>query len=230
MYMNRLLKRVLTFAGISILACGVFSVAAMATAMSSPRTDREHIAMMDVQRPGEISRAGLVAALPHAVYHSANSPVARGASTSKAPAQPASGSPSAPRCGKVIDVNLTTQRLDASECGHAFISTPITSGRPGLRTPTGNFTIFFKERDVYFYSPWPSGDPNYYPPMFVAYAMEFLDGGYFLHTDPDEPAAAFGPGSQNGPFASHGCVHVPYSAMVALFGWADGGTTVTVHY
>ncbi|HSP10494.1 MAG TPA: L,D-transpeptidase, partial [Candidatus Dormibacteraeota bacterium] len=107
---------------------------------------------------------------------------------------------------------------------------PITSGRPGLRTPTGTFSNFLKEQGVYFNSPWPKGNPNYYPPMFVASAMEFLGGGYFLHTDPDEPLASFGPGSQDGPYASHGCVHVPSSVMVGLFGWAGDATQVRIHY
>ncbi len=136
----------------------------------------------------------------------------------------------APGCGRSIDVNLTTERLVASECGQVVIATAITSGRPGLRTPTGAFQVFLKERNVYFYSPWPAGDPNYYPPMFVAYAMEFLGGGYFLHTDPDEPAGAFGAGSQNGAYASHGCVHVPIAAMASLYSWATGGTPVDIHY
>lgn len=133
-------------------------------------------------------------------------------------------------CGKVIDVDLTTQHLVATACGQVFISTPITSGRPGLRTPTGAFSIFLREQGVYFNSPWPKGDPNYYPPMFVAYAMEFLGGGYFLHTDPDEPLGTFGPGSQNGPYASHGCVHVPIPVMVHLYAWAANGTRVVIHY
>jgi hypothetical protein len=121
-------------------------------------------------------------------------------------------------CPKVIDVNLTTQRLVAGECGRTFAATPITSGRPGLRTATGNYSIYFKEQDVHFYSPWPEGDPNYYPPMFVAYALEYLDG-FFLHSDPDEPDSAFGQGSENGLYARNGCVHVPYSAMTKLFDW-----------
>lgn len=141
--------------------------------------------------------------------------------------------PGAPRlaaCSPLIDVNLTAQQLVASTCGKVEIATPITSGRPGLRTPTGAFKLFLKEQDVYFYSPWPQGDPNYYPPMFVAYAMEFLDGGYFFHTDADEPASAFGAGSEDGPYASHGCVHVPLSVMVPLYRWAAVGTIVQIHY
>jgi lipoprotein-anchoring transpeptidase ErfK/SrfK len=133
-------------------------------------------------------------------------------------------------CSKTIDVNLTAQQLVASECARVFAATPITSGRPGLSTPTGAFAIVLKEQDVTFFSPWPQGDPNYYPPMPVAYAMEFLDGGYFLHTDADEPPSAFGPGSEDGPYASHGCVHVPTAVMERLYAWAADGTAVSIHY
>jgi lipoprotein-anchoring transpeptidase ErfK/SrfK len=133
-------------------------------------------------------------------------------------------------CRKVIDVNLTTQQLVASTCGSAYAATPITSGMAGLRTPTGSFSILLKRRNVYFYSPWKPASPYYYSPMFVAYAMEFRQGGFYLHTDPAEPSGAFGAGSQNGPYASHGCVHVPYPVMVALFSWAGKGTQVRIHY
>ena len=133
-------------------------------------------------------------------------------------------------CAKAIDVNLTTQRLLAFECDRIFLASPVTTGRLGLRTPTGTFSVFMKEQDVTFISPWPQGDPNYYPPMQVAYAMEFLDGGYFLHTDPDEPVTAFGQGSEDGQYASHGCVHVPVDVMVRLYPWAGDGTAVTIHY
>jgi lipoprotein-anchoring transpeptidase ErfK/SrfK len=129
-----------------------------------------------------------------------------------------------------IDINLTRQELVAWSCGRVFMSTPITSGMPGLRTPIGTFAITWKQRDVYFQSPWPPDSPYYYPPMFVAYAMEFLGGGYFIHTDPDEPASAYGGGSENGSYASHGCVHVPDAAMLGLFSWAATGTTVQIHY
>ena len=99
-----------------------------------------------------------------------------------------------------------------------------------LRTPTGHFSIFVKERNVTFYSPWPTSSPYYYSPMSVAYAEEFAGGGYFLHTDPNEPSSAFGPGSENGPNASHGCVHVPYGVMASLYAWAPYGTSVYIHY
>jgi len=130
----------------------------------------------------------------------------------------------------LIDVDLTTQELVAEAGGQVVLSTPVTSGMPGLRTPTGCFSIYRKLTNTVFTSPWPLGSQYYYSPMQVAYAMEFLSGGFFLHTDPNEPDSAFGPGSEDGPDASHGCVHVPLDVMTQLFPWAPDGTVVHIHY
>ena len=130
----------------------------------------------------------------------------------------------------LIDVDLSTQELVAEAGGQVVLSTPITSGMPGLRTPTGCFSIYRKLTNTVFTSPWPPGSQYYYSPMPVAYAMEFLGGGFFLHTAPNEPDSAFGPGSENGPDASHGCVHVPLDVMTQLFPWTPYGTVVHIHY
>jgi lipoprotein-anchoring transpeptidase ErfK/SrfK len=59
--------------------------------------------------------------------------------------------------------------------------------------------------------------------------MEFLGGGFFIHDAPWEPASDFGPGSENGVDASHGCVHMPTPTMAWLYGWSPIGTTVILH-
>jgi lipoprotein-anchoring transpeptidase ErfK/SrfK len=38
-----------------------------------------------------------------------------------------------------------------------------------------------------------------------------------------------GPGSENGPYASHGCVHIPSTALPNLYNWANIGATVVVN-
>ena len=54
-------------------------------------------------------------------------------------------------------------------------------------------------------------------------------GGFFIHDAPWEPSSAFGPGSQNGVDASHGCVHIPTPTMAWLYAWSPIGTTVIIH-
>jgi lipoprotein-anchoring transpeptidase ErfK/SrfK len=77
-------------------------------------------------------------------------------------------------------------------------------------------------------SPWPLGSPFYYPPTWVGDAMEFIGNGTFLHSADWEPDGAFGPDSDDGPYASHGCVHVLPGPLQQLYDWAAIGTTVVV--
>ena len=133
----------------------------------------------------------------------------------------------APRNQKAVVVRLGTQTLTAYLDGRPVLTTPVTTGRPALPTPVGSFYIHSRFSPYTFISPWPKGNPYWYPPTPVTWAMYFYDND-FLHDDPGEPASAFGAGSQNGPYASHGCVHVPHDAMSFLYDWLPVGATVIV--
>lgn len=131
--------------------------------------------------------------------------------------------------GKVIEIDVTTQSAIFFEDGCIAGSALVTTGRPGLRTPTGTFHIYAKYSPITLISPWPQSSPYYYSPEKAQYAMEFLRGGFFIHDAPWEPSTAFGPGSQNGVDASHGCVHIPTPTMAWLYAWSPIGTTVIIH-
>jgi hypothetical protein len=131
--------------------------------------------------------------------------------------------------GKVIDVDVTTQSAVFFDDGCIAGQALVTTGRPGLRTPTGTFRIYAKYSPITLISPWPQSSPYYYSPEKAEYAMEFLRGGFFIHDAPWEPSSGFGPGSQNGPDASHGCVHMPTPTMAWLYAWSPIGTTVIIH-
>jgi lipoprotein-anchoring transpeptidase ErfK/SrfK len=141
---------------------------------------------------------------------------------------------SANRCGHpvpaghVIALDLTAQEIVFYDNGCAVRAATVTTGRPALPTPTGTFSVFTKFSPFVFHSPWPPGSPYWYPTSPVGYAMEFARGGYFLHDAPWEPASEYGPGSQNGSGASHGCVHIPAPDMAWAYGWAQIGTPVIV--
>ena len=111
--------------------------------------------------------------------------------------------------GKVIDIDVSTQSAVFFDDGCIAGSTLVTTGRPGLRTPTGTFHIYAKYSPITLISPWPTSSPYYYTPEKATYAMEFLGGGFFIHDAPWEPTSDVRPGSQNGVDASHGCVHIP---------------------
>ena len=138
--------------------------------------------------------------------------------------------------GKVIVVNLSQQWLYAYENGQQVFSEAVMTGRPGLETPTGTFHVFAKLSPTTFYSPFPYGSVNWYPPTYINYALEFLSGGFFIHDSWWH--SVYGPGTnvwhydpvdgwQNG---SHGCVAMPLSAAAWLYNWAPIGTTVQITY
>jgi lipoprotein-anchoring transpeptidase ErfK/SrfK len=136
-------------------------------------------------------------------------------------AAPASGVP------KAVVVRLGDQTLTAYLDGKPILTTPVTTGRPALPTPIGSYSIKYRASPYVFTSPWAPGSPYWYPPTPVTWAMYFYDND-FLHDDPGEPSGAYGAGSQYGPYASHGCVHVPHSAMAFLYQWLPVGAPVIV--
>jgi lipoprotein-anchoring transpeptidase ErfK/SrfK len=128
---------------------------------------------------------------------------------------------------RAVVVRLGSQTLTAYLNGKPILKTPVTTGRPALPTPIGSFHVQFRASPYVFHSPWPPGSAYYYPPTPVTWAMEFYEGD-FLHDDPAEPAGDFGSDSQNGYFASHGCVHVPHDVMSWLYNWLPVGAPVIV--
>jgi lipoprotein-anchoring transpeptidase ErfK/SrfK len=140
----------------------------------------------------------------------------------------AGGCGAAVPAGKVMVVSLGQQSAVYYQDRCVVNSSPVTTGRPGLRTPTGSFHVFSRSSPAHFVSSWPRSSPNYYTPETTRWSLGYESGGYYIHDAPWEPADAFGPGSQNGPSASHGCIHVPTDVMQWLYGWAGNGTRVIV--
>ncbi len=131
--------------------------------------------------------------------------------------------------GKSIYISLSLQEMVFYDNGCAVNATPVTTGRPLLRTPTGTFHIFDKQSPYVFISPWPPGSPFWYPTSPVNWVMEFDQGGYYIHDAPWEPTDQYGPGSENEiPAASHGCVQTPGSVMAWAYSWTPMGTPVVI--
>jgi lipoprotein-anchoring transpeptidase ErfK/SrfK len=136
--------------------------------------------------------------------------------------------PVATSSGRTIVIQLGSQSLTAYDRGVVVLATPITTGRPELPTPVGEGAVFRRASPYLFISPWPLGDSYCYAPSWVNWALEFYGGGCFIHDAPWQPAGTYGPGSDYGPYASHGCVHVPSGAMRSLYQWATNDTPVIV--
>ncbi|HSR23311.1 MAG TPA: L,D-transpeptidase [Candidatus Eisenbacteria bacterium] len=131
---------------------------------------------------------------------------------------------------QLIVIHLATQKLVAYDHGCPFLTSLVTTGRAGLRTDQGTFTIHAKYASYLMHSPWqPSTNPLWYPDTVVHDAMLIVPAdGTFIHSAEWEPESAYGPGSEDGPYHSHGCVHVPNGPLATLYGWANVGATVIV--
>ena len=130
---------------------------------------------------------------------------------------------------QLIVVSLNGQHLQAFDHGRLAADALITTGRPELPTDVGRMQVVRKSSPWTMQSPWKKGSPYWYPDTKVQMVLWFTNTGEGLHDAAWEPAFAFGPGSNTGPFASHGCIHTPAEVMGFLFSWAAVGTPVVVY-
>ncbi len=136
--------------------------------------------------------------------------------------------------GKEIVISISRQWMFVYDKGKRIYDAPITTGQPALSTPTGTYHILAKLSPTTFYSPWPPGSPYWYPATHINYALQWKEGGFFLHDS--WWRTLYGPGTNlyhydpvdgwmNG---THGCITMPLNAAVWLYKWALIGTTVRI--
>lgn len=137
---------------------------------------------------------------------------------------------------KIIMVSIQGQFIQAFDHGTLVRWDYVTTGRPGMETPTGFFNIGWKLTPFTFepISTDPKS-PYFGYPSKVQYAMEFAAGGYFIHDTwwrtiygPPLTTWHWDPGRGEYQEGSHGCVNTPLEMMTYLFTWAPVGTTVIV--
>ena len=119
-----------------------------------------------------------------------------------------------------IDVNLSTQRLQAYEGDRVVLNTRVSSGIARYPTITGTFGIQRKYRyDDMTGGSWARGDYYYLPN--VPYAQYFYAGyalhGTYWHTSFGTPM-------------SRGCINLSTPDAAWLFNWTSIGTKVVIHY
>lgn len=119
---------------------------------------------------------------------------------------------------KVIDINLTTQTLTLLQDEKSVFSTPISSGKPGCETPTGQFEVYAKDR-VTDMASTPEAVEFYYAPD-IPFVLWFY-GSYSIHGTYWH--------NEFGRVRSHGCVNVPVGAAEYIYGWTTIGTPVRIH-
>ncbi len=120
---------------------------------------------------------------------------------------------------KVIDVNLTTQRLVALDRGRVIYKAPVATGKDGFETPVGTHYIYYKlrtrtMRGTLNGETWIVPDvPN----------VMYIKGGVALH------GAYWHNKFGTGVRLSHGCVNLSLRDAAWLYDWAPVGTRVVVH-
>lgn len=134
-----------------------------------------------------------------------------------------------------IDIDLAVQKAFLLQDGKVVYESPISSGRPGHQTPTGNFQVLEKDenhlsslygkivdteghtvvRDADCDTPVPKGAKFVQAPM--KHFLRF-DGANGMHT-----------GYLPGYPASHGCVRMPDVKAELFFSIAEVGTPVRIH-
>lgn len=113
---------------------------------------------------------------------------------------------------KRIDVDQSTQELNAYQGNILVIKTNVSTGRPGHHTPNGDFQTGPKERMHYSHK---------YNDAEMPYAIQ-VNGDVFLHGYTSVPSYP----------ASHGCVRIPLGRKNParyLFGWVERGIDTKIH-
>ncbi len=137
---------------------------------------------------------------------------------------------------KVIVVSIAGQFLQAYDHGKLVNWTYVTTGRPGMDTPTGFFNVQFELSPILFYpiSTNPSS-PDFGFLTKARYGLDFAPNGYYIHdawwrTIYGPPNASFhwDPGRGEYQVGSHGCVNTPLQMMAWLYLWTPVGTPVIV--
>ncbi len=118
-----------------------------------------------------------------------------------------------------IEVNLSSQYMIVWDGTIDLAETYVSTGRPGFDTPTGTFYINSK-LDSQTMEGVLGGE--YYNVPDVPWVMYFTDRGHAIH----------GTYWHNnfGETMSHGCVNLPMDFAAWLYGIADIGTRVEIHY
>lgn len=119
---------------------------------------------------------------------------------------------------KWIKINLDSQTLSYGIGPRIFDFFPISTGKQGYQTPTGEFTILNKV---------PKAWSKTYG-LWMPYWMAFTNKGHGIHELPFWPGGYREGESHLGRAVSHGCVRLGLGPAKKLYDWADIGTKVIV--
>lgn len=119
---------------------------------------------------------------------------------------------------KKIIIHLKTQTMDMVENGEVLNTFKISSGRRGMETPTGSFSILSKTPRAY--------SKTY--GLYMPYWMAFTTRGHGIHELPEWPGGLKEGENHLGTPISHGCVRLGVGPAKILYEWAEIKTPVEV--
>ncbi len=122
--------------------------------------------------------------------------------------------------GKYIDVNTAAQVMTLFENGRAVDAYMISSGKPGMDTPKGEFAIHNQAL-----RPW-SKKYSLYMPHWQAITP---DGLYGIHELPEWPGGYKEGANHLGTPVSHGCIRLGVGSAKRVYEWSTVGTPVVIY-
>ena len=123
--------------------------------------------------------------------------------------------------GKLIEVNLQTQKMRMCENGKAIKEMPISSGKPETPTPTGNFRVINKSLMIY------SKLADCWLPFWVGFSQ---DGQYGFHELPICQGKEGRTDSEDvGQPVSLGCIRLNIGDAEVFYKWAEIETPVFIY-
>ena len=122
--------------------------------------------------------------------------------------------------GKYIDVDIARQMMVLFENGKPLDSYLVSSGKRGMDTPKGEFSVENKAP-----RPW-SKTYGLYMPYWMAFTG---DGKYGIHELPEWPSGYKEGADHLGHPVSHGCIRLGVASARRVYEWADVGTPIIIH-
>jgi len=120
--------------------------------------------------------------------------------------------------GKYIDISVPNQTMTLFEDGKKINSFLVSTGKYGMPTPLGTFSVKKKELNH-----WSSTYG-----LWMPFSMNFY-GAYYIHELPYWPSGYREGENHLGIRVSHGCVRLGIGPAEYVFNWSEIGTPVYVH-
>jgi lipoprotein-anchoring transpeptidase ErfK/SrfK len=122
--------------------------------------------------------------------------------------------------GKYIDINLANQVMTLFAEGKLVDSFIVSSGKRGMDTPKGTFSIHNKAPRVW------SKKYGLYMPYWMAVAS---DGSFGIHELPEWPGGYKEGANHLGIPVSHGCIRLGVGPAKFTYDWTEVGTPVVIY-